>query len=262
MFLPAGPPRAAVLVLHGSSGVLPVHRARVLADRGYAVLAPQWFGAPGLPPCISEVPLEGFDVHLDRLAELAVPLVVMGTSKGAEAALLLVTHRPDVDVVVALAPSAFVWEGLTPTNEPVGRSSWTRHGIPLPYVPHLDEADARPFASACEAHEVSLLQHAASVEAAAIRAEDIRADVVLAAGEDDPVWPSADAAERLARRRAAAGLETTVLTHPEAGHRVLLPGEPFVPADPSWPMGGTEAADRELGAAVLDALDRQLPSTS
>jgi dienelactone hydrolase len=261
VFLPAGPPRAAVLVLHGSSGIRPVHRERVLADRGYAVLAPQWFGAPGLPPGISEVPLEGFDVHLDQLAELSLPLVVMGTSKGAEAALLLATQRQDIDVVVALAPTAVVWEGLTAGDESAGCSSWTRRARPLPYVPHLDAGDWRSFATACAAHEASLRQHAASLAAASIRAEDIRADVVLAAGGDDPVWPSADAAERLSRRREAAGLETTVLVHPQAGHRVLLPEEPFLAADPSWPMGGTEVADRELGAAVLEALDRMLPAS-
>jgi dienelactone hydrolase len=260
VFLPAGPPRAAVLVLHGSSGIRPVHRARVLAGHGYAVLTPQWFGAPGLPPCISEVPLEGFDVHLDELAELSLPLGVVGTSKGAEAALLLAERRPDIDVVVALAPTAAVWEGLSTSNEPVGRSSWTREGVPVPFVPYVGEDATRSFATACEAHEASLRHHAASLEEAAVRAEDIRGHVVLAAGGDDPVWPAADAAERLARRRADADLATTVLVHPDAGHRVLLPGEPFVPADPSWPMGGTETADRELGAAVLDTLHRQLSS--
>jgi pimeloyl-ACP methyl ester carboxylesterase len=113
-----------VLLLHGSSGTPDFERARVLEAEGFDVLAPRW-------TVRSEVPLESFP--LDELAERTDRLVVMGSSWGAEAALLLGALDERVDAVVAFTPSAYVWGRFVEDGRQ--QSAWTWQGEPLPFVP-------------------------------------------------------------------------------------------------------------------------------
>ena len=84
--------------------------------------------------------------------------------------------------------------------------------------------------------------------------ERIAGEVVLVAGGDDQVWPSVDFARAVARRRASHGLGTEVVTHPDAGHRTVLPGEPRVTAGMVMARGGTPGADAELGERAWPAM--------
>ena len=67
LFLPSVSNGWGVLVLHGSSGRPDAHSARLLADVGATVLAQRWFGQPGLPAEIRDVPLELFREGVDLL---------------------------------------------------------------------------------------------------------------------------------------------------------------------------------------------------
>jgi uncharacterized protein len=131
--------RCAVLVLSGSSGRIEIDRTRLLARHGAAALSLRWFGGPGQPPGICEVPLETFAPALDRLASLSDHLCVIGTSKGAEAALLLASRDQRVRAVAGLSPSAVGWANVGPGRKETpahGRSSWSADGQPLPFVPY------------------------------------------------------------------------------------------------------------------------------
>ena len=101
--------------------------------------------------------------------------------------------------------------------------------------------------SFCEAYLSALEKYADRVPAATIPVERIAGEVVVVAGGGDALWPSVLAAEAVRRRRTAHDLETVVVTHPDAGHRVVLPGEPVLPLSRRLAWGGSEAADRELG---------------
>jgi lysyl-tRNA synthetase class 2 len=231
----------------------------VLAAHGYVALSPKWFDAPNAPEQLREVPVESFLPHLDRLAGLGTPeLGVVGTSYGAIAGLLLGVADERLDTVVALAPSHVVWAApvLTDDGRPVAASSFSWRGDPLHHVPFVDQTTwtGPGFGTLRQVYEASLRRFAATEANARVAVEEIAARVVLAAGGADEVWPSAAFAEQVRERRAAAGLATTVLVEPEAGHRVVLPGES--PAQPTadYGYGGTEEADRRLGARVLEAL--------
>jgi hypothetical protein len=52
------PARCAALVLAGSSGRVETGRVRLLAGSGEAAMSIRWFGGPGQPRGICEVPLE------------------------------------------------------------------------------------------------------------------------------------------------------------------------------------------------------------
>jgi acetyl esterase/lipase len=226
-----------VLLLHGSSGTPDLDRARILEAEGYDVLAPQWFDAT-----ISEIPLESFP--LDERAGRTDRLVVMGVSRGAEAALLLGTVDPRIDAVVAISPSAYIW----PWNDG-GRqtSAWTWNGEPLPFVPFdLDWQPDDDPPSFTGWYRQSLRRYGADAEAARIPAERFAGELLLIAGGDDRVWPSVDFAEEIAESRE--DLPTRTITVAAAGHRPLFPGEQPKSGGQRMARGGSDQADRELGA--------------
>jgi dienelactone hydrolase len=261
-----GEPKAAVLVLSGSSGRVETGRVRLLASRGAAALSIRWFGDLGQPPGICEVPLETFTPALDLLADLADHLAVVGISKGAEAALLLASRDSRIRAVAAFSPSSVVWANVGPGRDGAVRpcrSSWTVNGQPVPFVPYDDTwqaptGDAPP--SYRGLYEKSLLTYADHLEAAAIPVESIEARLLVTGGGDDQVWPSDTFANQIAARRAAHGRDTTLLIDPNAGHRVTLPGEP-APGRTGMTMtrGGDHntdsAAGRRIWPILLDLLN-------
>ena len=240
-----------VLVLSGSSGRVEEDRCRVLAGLGATAASYRWFGET-----VDRVPLESFEEPLAMLHERCDRLVVLGTSKGAEAALLLGAVHPEIDAVVAISAPDVVWAALS--QDRPQRSSFTRGGEQLSFVPYDDgwEADTDPV-EFVGMYEQSLETYADRVPAARIPVERVTGEVVLVAGGDDRLWPSCDFAERIVDRRAAAGLPTELVSHPRAGHRVALPGEP-PPAPSHLVHGGTPEADAALGVLVWPHLEELL----
>ncbi|KRB77001.1 hypothetical protein ASE01_09560 [Nocardioides sp. Root190] len=239
--------RTGALVLAGSSGRVDEARVEVLTAAGVVAESMRWFGGPGQHAGPWEIPLEGF---LERVADLkrrCDRVVVVGTSFGAEAALLTGAHSDDVDAVVAFAPSDLVWAGVTGGGRVT--SHWTLDGTPLPFVP-FDEtwvAAEEPPAFR-DLYARSRERFADLVPDATIPVERIN-DLLLVAGGDDRVWPALDHARAISARRTTAGLVTTIVTDAEAGHRTVLPGEPVVSGGVRMQRGGTEIADRRLGEA-------------
>lgn len=258
---PDGPCGTGVLVLSGSSGAVERPRAMLLASRGAVALSIRWFGGLGQQPEPFEVPTETFTTALDRLALECDRLAILGTSFGAEAALLVACDDPRVAAVVALAPTSVVWAGVDCSVGGAGRmtSHWTVAGTPVPFVPFVrDWAPDRDPPAYRSHYELSLARHPEEAARAAIPAERIAGDVVLVAGEDDQVWPAADFARALAVRRAEHGVDTTLVVHPEAGHRVVLPGEVPVRRGQVMARGGSDQADAALGTSAWPHLKRVL----
>ncbi|HWD78854.1 MAG TPA: acyl-CoA thioesterase/bile acid-CoA:amino acid N-acyltransferase family protein [Kribbella sp.] len=131
---PDGRRHPAVLLLGGSEGGLPPQEdAALLASHGYPVLMLAYFNAPGRPAELRNIPIEYFAAAATWLAEQRdvdpAAVVVMGTSYGTEAALLLADHYPAlIHGTILFAPSA------TSTSSAPRRdgSAWTYQGKPLP----------------------------------------------------------------------------------------------------------------------------------
>ena len=251
---PEGDPAVGVVVLAGSSGRVDEQRARLLADRGALAVSPRWFGGPGQPAGICEVPLETFTAVVDALAAAGVPRVgVVGMSKGAEAALLVAVRDARVDAVVAISPSAYVWAnvgaGLDGAVSP-WRSSWTWDGKPVPFVAYDDswEPSGPEPVSYRSLYEQSLAAFPGQAAAAAIDVENAAADLLLVAGGDDRLWPSERFGREIQDRRQRHGRQVRLIVDAAAGHRPSFPGEAPPPASPARRHGGTTRADRRLGA--------------
>ncbi|MFF7632865.1 acyl-CoA thioester hydrolase/BAAT C-terminal domain-containing protein [Kitasatospora sp. NPDC008050] len=265
---PATGTGTGVVVLAGSSGRVDRQRARLLAEQGLLALAVRWFGGPGQSAGICEVPLETFVEAVDLLRSHGAERIgILGSSKGAEAALLTAVHEPRVHAVVAVSPTSLVWcnvgPGLDGRDRP-WRSSWTWQGQPLPFIP-MDGDSWQPVEQGegpvairgwCELSERT---YARRLDAAAIPVEKASADLLLVAGGDDAMWPSLRYAELLAARRRAAGLPVHLVTRADAGHRPRFPGESPAAPSKTYLYGGTARGDALLGEAawapILGLLD-------
>ena len=253
--VPAEPNGTAVLLLAGSSGRVERERAELLSWTGARVRAIRWFGGADQRPSPHEVPLELFAGQIEELRADADRVVLFGTSFGAEAVLVTAAEHV-VDAVIAVAPSSVVWAGA---HDGQWSSHWTHGGEPLPFVAFdaswTPESDPPAFVSL---YEGSLGLDAMMTGAARIRVEDIAGEVLLVAGGDDRVWPSIRFATEIEAVRTDHGLPTTVVTHPEAGHRLLLPGETPAAGGVRMLRGGTPEADAALGAQAWPEIRRML----
>ena len=249
-WVPDEPSGVGVLVLAGSSGRVDSGRAGLLAHHGALAESIRWFGGAGQQDGPYEVPLELVLDRVDAVKRECRSVLVMGTSFGAEAALLAGALHPDVDGVVAFAPSDVVWAGVRPDGSVT--SHWSLGGSPLPYVPFVDAwtpPDDEP--AYVGLYEVSRRRFADRLADATIPVERIRR-LLLVAGGDDQVWPAEAMARAIRRRRSEHSLETVLVTDAEAGHRTVLPGEAVVVGGMRMRRGGSEEADRRLGRAAWE----------
>jgi len=220
--------RAAVLVLGGSEGGLggaSEAEAQLLAKQGFATLAIGYYRLPGQPEKLEDVPLETITRALDWLKTQPTVdparIAIMGTSKGAEAALLVASRRADVAAVVAAVPSHVVWQGFDWSFMPVTSSSWSEGGKPVPFLPITPgEFSSNVYTPAL----AKLPQHPEAV----IPVERIAGPVLLLCGEEDSLWPSCPMARAAKARRdgSGAGLQTTLLAYRDAGHFAVGPPLP------------------------------------
>jgi dienelactone hydrolase len=198
--------RPAVLVFGGSDGGLQrTFDAALLAANGYPSLALAYFRAPRLPQNLNDIPLEYFTKALAVLrAQRGVDVshvLVMGYSRGGEAALLLGAYFPQlVNGVIAGAPSSVVNYGYPDTT----RSAWTLRGRQLPAVSPSEYLQPNP----------------AGAPQAIIPVERIRGPILLACGALDAIWPSCGYADAITARLTAHHFTypVTALRYPEAGH--------------------------------------------
>jgi dienelactone hydrolase len=271
LFLPPGEgPYPAVMLVSGGWGGLAEYRGALLASHGYAAFSLAYFAMPGLPPGLSNIPLEYFEnaIHWMRqqpwLADRL--LAVWGPSRGGELALLLGATFHDINAVSAWVPSGVLFWAIGG-----GGPAWTFRGKPLPYL-QLDN----PFAQAEPALELgkpiayapiyrSHLADARAVERATIAVENICGPVQLVSGGDDQMWPSAELAD-IAYRRLQTHRHSYPFRHlrfEKAGHHILVPHGPRTVLVDSFEgyvfsQGGTPRDNADAGAEAWRDLLRFL----
>jgi dienelactone hydrolase len=271
-----------VLLLGGSEGGLHERDARVLAAEGFTVLALTYFGAPGLPPGLIDVPLEYFFRALDLLvarSRTGGRLAVVGGSRGGEAALLIASHDERVGAVVSVVGSGLVTAGidfrqgslLDILSAPA--TPWTHAGEPLPYLPYEVDEELRRLVD--HDQPVPLVRAFPSppadpreLDRVSIPVENIRGPVLLLSATDDQNWPSVAysqvAADRLTdhpydvEHRVFAGVGHPIAGPPGAAFTTTRAPGPGV----TFELGGTaeanNAARAECWAATLTFLHQHL----
>jgi uncharacterized protein len=195
-----------VLLVGGSEGDVPVGGGP-LALAGYPTLALAYHGVDGLPQALADIPLETFRDALERLATRpevdAERLIIWGSSRGGEAALLVASSFPDsVDAVVANVPSDVAGAGVPTASRP----AWTLAGEPV----------------ARTTEEGQMLRFGFEVP---IEVERIEAPVLLTCGSRDTLWPSCPMSRRIVERFEEFDHPHPVVlrAYEDAGHFAVLP---------------------------------------
>lgn len=242
----AAPPGASrlptLIVLHGSEGGS-IAKAQAAAGRfasqGFATLALIYFAwdyerpegvAHGRIEAIPVEMLAAARSWLETRPEADVDrLALVGTSKGAEFALVGAAVYPWVRAVVGCAPSDVVWQGFDQTSAEQPRaSSWSVGGRPLSFVPLHPFREGNPdgYRTNTERYELSRRDHAAEAAKARIPVERSTARMLLIGGGRDEVWASGAMSAAIAQRleRAGRGRQAESLLFPRAGHQICGDG--------------------------------------
>jgi dienelactone hydrolase len=274
--------RPAVIVLGGAEGGMAEDRAALVASHGFDALALAYFGLPGLPSALADVPIETVQDAIRWLARRPdvdpSRIALFGGSKGAELALVAAAASPEVRAVVAFAPSSVVFEGLFyKRRSGAPPSSWTYRGIPLPYVngtvpgsvsAKIDADIARGLPVSFAPEYLATVRNATNGAQAVIPVERIRGPVLLVSGDDDRLWPSSFMAASIVRRLRANrhGFADVWLRYPHAGHRIGeaydLYGDSTRAHLPRFAMdlGGSAAANARASADAWPRVIRFLRS--
>ncbi len=230
--------RPALIILGGSEGGAAItNSAAPLASHGLAVLALPYYSpkddkgqqeVPGLPSNFDRIPVERLNqarAWLQKRPDVdGARIGVMGTSKGAELALLAGAYLGWPSVVVAMVPSDVVWEGWGENVEEGKHPSFSLLGKPLPFVPYagvlqelkgFETGDPVRFRRPSEQGRTA---HSAAAVKARIPVERIKAPLLVVGGHDDQVWPSGAMAQNIAERRVGLKHETLALIYSGAGH--------------------------------------------
>jgi dienelactone hydrolase len=217
LFLP--PPgttrHPGVLVFGGAEGGMSqTFTAALLAAHGYPALTVAYFDWPGLPQELQSIPLEYFTAAARILAGQPsvdpAHLLVMGYSRGSEAALLLADNFPQLfHGAIVYSPSSDVNPAQSSSDEP----AWTLHGKPVWPAP--------------------------------IPLTHVSGPVIAIAGDSDALWNSEGSAAQIS---SELGLERSRFPHQaifylNAGHGVGT--FPYLPIGDAalQVLGGTRAGD-------------------
>lgn len=190
-----------MVVIGGSGGGIGRcgFQANQLAMAGFTALAVAYHGMEGLPRTLCRIPLECFAEAVGWLRErTGAQVVLLGASRGSEAALLTAALVDQVAGATALVPG-----NLVLCSWPPGEPAWTLEGKPLAYVSQFGPTSDNPDA--------------------VIPVELIDGPLLLVGAGQDTVWPSGAMVEAISHRRHDHGHDHDVVLHyAKADHNLGL----------------------------------------
>jgi dienelactone hydrolase len=245
LYEPAGrkaQPVPAMLFLGGSGGGNQLSElAKHYAAQGFVTLSLCYFGCPGRPSALAQIPLEyvlSAVGYLHDLPEVDPASVnVYGISRGAELALLIGSHTTDVRGVVSVYGAPWVFGAVAPANG----CGWTLNGACVPV--------GTPIA-----------------------VQQIRGPVLLFHGQFDALWPMAYS-EQISAELDSALHPHSLVVFPNVGHAFDSLGcligtrsctDPQVPgwASVPWNAVAHVNATRIMFAQVLTLLRSETAGTT
>ncbi|KAM6134187.1 dynein axonemal light chain 1 [Phoenicopterus ruber ruber] len=225
LFLPPGDgPFPGVIDMYGDEGGLIEFRSSLLAARGFAALSLPYFDFEDLPKVMKEFKLEYFEEaarFLQRHPKVKGPGVgVIGTGKGAELALSMITFLPEVVAAVCISGCS------SNTVADLHYGEMTLPGLRFD-MNKVSVSDAGVF----DTFEALDDPTNPANSPCAIPIEKAEGHFLLVVGEDDRMWKSSLYAELAIGRLRQHGKENfELLSYPGAGHRIDPPSTPFCQA--------------------------------
>lgn len=236
-----------IIVIPGSGGGIPENIAQVIASHGYTVLALAYFGVAGLPEHLSMIPLEYFQQAMNWFKKQPQvegnKIAIMGHSRGGELAILLASIFPgEMGAAIAYSAPHLVYGDFSPDN----KSAWTYKNKPLPFMAYPSDADIGqaakeglvathrgtiedPFQDA-EIFLWGTKKFSALAKETTIPVENISCPLLIISGDDDKMWPSSVAGQKIIERLNSHNsmIKHKHLHYQNAGHNLFI--FPYVPS--------------------------------
>ncbi len=188
-----------LVVIGGSLAGIPTVSEDLLEyfKANYNVLILAYFGVGDLPEKLERIPLEYFinaiEYFKKKLKLGDDKVIIIGTSKGGELVLLLISEYIQPHTAIACVPSCYVWQGI-----PYGlrsilfpRSSWTFNGKDIPFVKFrynrkiINDLKKQEYTS-CHEKSIQLNKN----KNAMIKVDNFKGNLLLLSAETDHFWPS------------------------------------------------------------------------
>ncbi|RNB84720.1 acyl-CoA thioesterase [Brevibacillus fluminis] len=245
--------RPGIIVLGGSEGGIASSSqfAALFASHGYSALALAYFDFEDLPDGIRNLPLEYVERTIQWMKQNEYvrdgQVALFGRSKGAELSLVIGATGTNIHAIVASSPTSVVsigaWNAANGSQIYQPQSSWSYHGVPLPYLQWTEE-QCRSAMAYIENNERFDHIHFAGMadeqmaENSTIRLEHAACPLMLISSDDDHYWPSQYHCERIVSRLKAFHYPYKVehLTYAKTGHGIRFP---YIPTTRLQLNGGT-----------------------
>ncbi|XP_020842201.1 acyl-coenzyme A thioesterase 1-like [Phascolarctos cinereus] len=235
-FLPSGDgPFPGVIDMFGDEGGLHEFRASLLACRGFATLALPYFAFEDLPPIMKDLNLDYFAQaakFVQNHPKVKGPKIgVIGSGKGAELAFSMAAFLPDVAAVISI-------------NGCISNTGTALHcgQVILPGLPFDLDKITVTSSGVYNVKETLVDPLDPAYGDSLIPIEKANSHFLFVVGEDDKQWNSSLYADLAIKRLEEHGKNNyTLLSYPNAGHRIDPPNSPFFPV----------VLDRWLGVPVL-----------
>ncbi len=200
--------KGLVICYGGSEGSPNFENAEILAKEGYETFALFMFGMKNQEQTLRKIPLEQFeDVinYINKNIKDNKPISVLGASKGAEYALNLACKYPEIDNLILISPSSYNFAGLDFKDY---GSSWTYKGKELPYI-DIKKSSFSSFLKNILVPAIikspisfkdtynSAIEKDSSSQEKLIPVKNVKANILMIAGEDDLMWDSLAMAKKI-----------------------------------------------------------------
>nr|XP_021535579.1 acyl-coenzyme A thioesterase 1-like [Neomonachus schauinslandi] len=220
LLLPGDGPFPGLIDMFGDGG-LNESQASLLACRGFATLALPFFGYEDLPPIMKDLNLDYFEEaakFVQSHPKVKGPNIgVIGSGKGAELAFSMASFLPNIAAVVSISGC------ISNTTTALTCGRFILPGLPF----NLDKISAMDSGvyNVKEALEDPLDP---AYRESRIPLEKANAHFLVIVGEDDRHWKSSVYADIAVKHLTEHGKTNfTLLSYPNAGHRIDPPYSPF-----------------------------------
>lgn len=222
-------PHPLIVNLGGFRGGINESRAEKLSSCGFGALSLAYFGCPGLPLSLQEIPLEYFEKAIDWILEHPAidrkRIALWGVSRGAELSLILgSTLSFRLSAIAATVPASAIYGSIqSPAPAWIYRGQPLGPNAPFPVLRLDSHLGTTPeLALALTPFFLEGMKDQAAFAASQIPVEKIGCPLLLVSGEDDQMWPSSIFAEQITDRLQAKGssIPRVHFSYPRAGHGI------------------------------------------
>ena len=236
LYIPKGDtyPGKVLVLVGGSDGYFSLTKliAEQYVSRGLTVLALAYWAGEGMPTALSHIPLEYAEKAALWLKDRGYGKIgISGVSMGSVYAMLAASYLPELyTCTVAVSPMCICPQGLQKKNAwhkkmaLLPGSAFSFRGEDIPFAP-LSFHKKQILKDSLKRKEICLLscyEQAAAGEQGFLPVERLSGPLLLVAADQDSMWPSLQASERLMKKLESSAKPVKCSHYAYASH-LLLP---------------------------------------